>query len=163
MKKEHIYIILCTRASSSKLLVAGLASWCFTQPEPVCLSLFIIVSGGKNSFHQAVTAAFVKKKKKKSKSTRKRLKKNANKFLLSFMIHIFNSMPYFNPMPTHPSKMLPRQSSVVLTTHYFTPFQSELKTNLRAPFKEHQTLTLAMWLQMIYFQFSTLHRQIYLF
>lgn len=27
-------------------------------------------------------------------------------------------------------------------SHYFTPFQSELITNLRAPFKEHQTLTL---------------------
>lgn len=37
--------------------------------------------------------------------------------------------------------MLPRQCSVVLTTHYFTLFQRELKINFRAQFKEHQTLT----------------------
>lgn len=38
--------------------------------------------------------------------------------------------------------MLPRQCSVVLTTHYFTLFQRELKINFRAQLKEHQTLTL---------------------
>ena len=45
-------------------------------------------------------------------------------------------------MSTHPSKMAPRWFSVVLTIHYFTLFERELKINFRAPFEEHQTLTL---------------------
>lgn len=64
----------------------------YTASAFLC-SLFIIVFGEKNSFYQSLTAAFVKKKKKYEK----KVIKSPNKFLLSFIIHMFNSMPYFNP------------------------------------------------------------------
>ncbi len=68
--------------------------WVYILPSQ-CLTLFFIIlgerffsSGGDSSFIFA----------KKSKGTRKtKVRKSANKLPLSIMVHIFNSVPYFNP------------------------------------------------------------------
>lgn len=93
----------------------------------------------KCSFHQAVTAALYLQN--NSKGTRKRLKRTVNKFPLSFIVHIFNSVPYFDPCP--PTHLKCHQGSALLFSQLIILlFQRELKINFRAPFKEHQTLTL---------------------
>lgn len=93
---------------------------------------------GKFLFDQAVTAAVAQKDKGCNK---KRLKREQTSFLFlswfPFLIPCHTLTPAYSPTPN-----VTRPSSVVLTTHYFTQFQSELETNLPVPFKEHQTLTL---------------------
>lgn len=145
--ENTLYVTICYSRTQHHRLVhnwldkPGLGvwfdGWCFSSVWPP----FWLTLQVKTCVHQAVTAA-VSIKVKAYGEKKKKVKKSANKFLFSFMIHIFNSTPHFNPCLFAPTKTLQRLRSVVLATHYFTHFQSELKTNLRAPFKEHQTLTL---------------------
>lgn len=108
----------------------------FAEYRIVRLTLFSLLFEGEISFHQAVTAAVAQK----IKGASKKVKKSKTSFFFlwfTFLIPYHTITPAYSANPN-----VTRQSSDVLTTHYFTHFQSELKTNLPVPFKEHQTLSL---------------------